>query len=119
MTVTATSVTGRRHRVVAIGLGLGGMTAAKALKHDLVSITDALVFLMRMTAQGTSRVHHQTSLWLQVVPTTAAALATIGVLITLYVLCGAGRQGYEIATAADYFSCHGLWRSRRTPKGWC
>jgi hypothetical protein len=76
---------GWRHRVVAIGSGLGGLTATKALKHDLVNITDVLVFLARITAQGTAHVHNRTSLLLQVIPTTAAALTTIGVLITLYV----------------------------------
>ena len=35
----------RRHRVVAIGSGLGGLTATKALKHAQVNITDALMFL--------------------------------------------------------------------------
>ena len=89
MTVTAMPDTahgcGWRHRVVAIGSGLGGLTATKALKHDLVNIADVLAFLTRMTAQGTAHVHNQTSLWLQVIPTTAAVFTTVGVLITLYV----------------------------------
>jgi hypothetical protein len=133
---------GWRHRVVAIGSGLGGLTATKALKHDLVNITDALVFLTRITAQGTAHVHNRTSLWLQVIPTTAAVLTTIGVLITLCItivrgrkrapheggshqaqldaLYSAGRQTYEIVTAAGYFSRHGrLRRSQQTLKGWC
>lgn len=133
---------GWRHRVVAIGSGLGGLTAMKALKHDLVNITDALVFLTRITAQGTAHVHNRTSLWLQVRPTTAAVLTTIGVLITLYIaivrgrkrapreggshqtqmnaLYSAARQRHETATAARYLSRLGrLWRSRRTSKGWC
>jgi hypothetical protein len=134
MTVTATPGTGRRHRVVAIGLGLGGLTATKALKHDLANITDALVFLTRITAQGTSHVN-QKSIWLQVIPTTAAVLATLGVLVTLYVAIirprnkasqerghhySDGSLGYEIVTAASCFNRHGrLWRSQRTPKGWC
>ncbi len=91
MTVTATPGTGRRHRVVAIGLGLAGLTATKALKHDLANITDALVFLTRITAQGTSHVN-QKSIWLQVIPTTAAVLATLGVLVTLYVAVARGRK---------------------------
>jgi hypothetical protein len=77
--------TARRHRVVAIGSGLGGLTATKALKHTQVNITDALVFLTRVTAQGTSHVVNQTRLWLQVIPATAGVAATIGVLITLHV----------------------------------
>ena len=85
MILTAMPGTGRRQRVVAIGLGLAGLTATKALKHDLANITDALVFLTRITAQGTAHVHHRPSLWLQVIPTTAAALTTMGVLITLCV----------------------------------
>lgn len=86
--------TGSRHSVVAIGLGWVGLTASKALKHDLVNITDALVFLTRVTAQGTARVPNPTSLWPQVTPTAAAVLTTVGVLITLYV------------TAATYLRCH-------------
>jgi hypothetical protein len=84
---------GWRHRVVAIGSGLGGLTATKALKHDLVNITDVLVFLTRITAQGTAHVHNRTSVLLQVIPTTAAALTVIGVLITLYVAVIRDRQG--------------------------
>lgn len=53
-----------RHRIVAIGWGLGGLTATKALKYDLANITDALVFVTRITAQGTAHVHNPTSLWL-------------------------------------------------------
>jgi hypothetical protein len=123
MTVTATPGTCRRHRVVAIGSGLGGLTATKALKHDLANITDALVFLTRMTAQGTAHVHNRTSLWLPAIPATAAALTTIGVLVTLYIAIALGRRkraSHEIATAARYFSCHGrLWLTQRTKKGWC
>src|ERR1700739_3067499 len=92
MTVTAKPDTahecGWLHRVVAIGSGLGGLTATKALKHDLVNLTDALVFLARITAQGTAHVHNRTSLWIQVIPTTAAVLTTVCVLITLYVRVG-------------------------------
>ncbi len=51
--------TGGRHRVVAIGSGFGGLTATKALKHAQVNITDALVFLTRITAQGTSHLIYQ------------------------------------------------------------
>jgi hypothetical protein len=116
MTVTATPGTGRRHRVVAIGLGLGGLTATKALRHDLVNITDALVFLTRMTAQGTSHVHNQASLWLHVIPTTAAVFASVGVLITLYVAIIRKRKS---GSAPSNFSCHDLpRRSQQTRKGW-
>ena len=114
---------GWRHRVVAIASGLGGLTAMKALKHDLVDITDAVVFLPRIAARGTAHVHNQTSLWLYVIPTTAAVLTTVGVLITLYAAIIRERKRsrhYDIVTATEYFSCHRLlWRSRRTRKGWC
>jgi hypothetical protein len=71
--------------LVAIGSGLGGLTATKALKHSQLNITDALVFLTRITAQGTSYVVHQTSLWVQVIPATAVVATAVGVLITLSV----------------------------------
>jgi hypothetical protein len=73
-----------RHRVVAIGSGLGGLTATKALKHDLVTLTDAVAFLTRLTAQGTAHVHNQASLWLQVIPTAVAVLTMLGVLTSLF-----------------------------------
>ena len=125
MTVTATPGTGRRHRVVAIGLGLGGLTATKALKHDLANITDALVFLTRITAQATAHVHIRTSLWPQVIPPTAIALAAVGALIALYAGTGrernmSPRQRSQTATAAGYFTSHRcLWHSPQAQKGWC
>jgi hypothetical protein len=48
-------------------------------------ITDAVVFLTRITAQGTSHVVNQPSFWVQVIPATAAVATTIGMLIALYV----------------------------------
>ena len=124
MTATAIPCTvrgmGRRHRVVAIGSGFVDLTAMKALKHDLVNITDALAFLTRIAARGTVHVHSQTSLWLYVIPTTAAVLTTVGVLVTRYAATIRERKRsrcYEIATATRHFSCY--TRSRRTRKGWC
>jgi hypothetical protein len=76
--------TGRRHRVAAIGSGVGGLTATKALRYAQVNITDALVFLARIIAQGISHVVIQTPLWLQVIPTIAGLAGTIGLLIALY-----------------------------------
>jgi hypothetical protein len=81
------------HRVAAIGSGLSGLTATKALKHDLANITDAVVFLTRFTSQGSAYVHNRTSLWLHVIPTTAAVLATLGVLIALYAAINRERTG--------------------------
>jgi monoamine oxidase len=130
-----------RHRVVAVGSGLGGLTATRALKHDLANIADAVVFLTRMAAQGTSHVVSQTSPWVQVIPATTAVLTTFGVFVTLHVtvargwktaphtgrnhrtqidaLYSADRRRYEISAAASHSSCNGcLWRSRRTSKGW-
>jgi hypothetical protein len=112
-----------RHRVLAVGWGLGGLIATKALRHDLANITDALVFLTRLTAQAKSHVHSQTSLWLQVAPATAAALTTIGALIAVYAAIirerkRAERRRYEMATTAEHFSYDGRLRlSQRTPKG--
>jgi len=129
MTVTATPGTaprtGSRHRAVAIGLGWVELTASKALKHDLANITDALVFLTRITAQATAHVHSRTSLWPQVIPTTAIALAAVGALIALYAGTGrerntSTRQHSETATAAGYFTSHRcLWHSQQNQKGWC
>jgi hypothetical protein len=78
-------ITGRRHRIVDIGSGFGGLNATKALKHAPMNITDAVVFLTRITAQGTSHVVNHTPLWVQIIPATAAVATTIGMLITLYV----------------------------------
>jgi hypothetical protein len=116
---------GRRHRAVAIGSGFGGLTATKALKHDLVNIADALAFVMRIAARSTANVHAQASLWLHVIPTTTAVFTTVGVLTMLYAAMirerkSAVRPRYEIATAAEYFSYDARpRRSQRRPKGWC
>jgi NADH dehydrogenase FAD-containing subunit len=85
MTATAMPGAGQRHRVVDIGSGFGRLTATKALKHAETDITDALTFLTRIAARGTAHVHNQMSLWLAVIPTTAAVFTTAGVLFTLYV----------------------------------
>jgi hypothetical protein len=103
MTATAMPGTGRRHRAVAIGSGFGRLTATKALKLAETDITDALTFLTRIAARGTTHVHHQTALWLPVIPTTLAVFATVGVLIAL---------------CAGSFSCHGRLRPHRIGKGW-
>jgi len=105
----------RRHRVVAIGSGLGGLTATKALKHDLVSVSDAVAFLTRLTAQGTAHVHNQASLP-QVLPTAGPVFAAVGVLIALYV---AIIPRWRSGTAAGDFIREGSPRRwQRTGKGW-
>ena len=86
MTVTAIPGTGRRHRVVATGLGFGRSTATKALKHSELDITDAVAFLTRITGRGTPHLLNQMSLWPQVIPMSAAALTASGALIALYVI---------------------------------
>jgi hypothetical protein len=85
MTTTAMPGTGRRHRVVATGLGLGRATATKALKHSEVDVTDAVAFLLRINGRCTGHVVNQMSAWPQLIPTSAAALTAVGALITLYV----------------------------------
>src|SRR5262249_41571163 len=59
------------------------MTAAKALKHAEVNITDALVLLSRLTVQRAAHVVPPTSLLAQIIAATAAA-ATMAVFIALY-----------------------------------
>ena len=83
-TPSALRRTGRRHRIVALGSGFGGLTAAKMLKHAEMNITDALVFLTRFFAQAISRVAHQTSCWHQVIPAIAITTTTIGLLSAMY-----------------------------------
>jgi hypothetical protein len=104
--------TGRRHRVVAIGSGLSGLTATKALKHAQVNITDALPFLMRVTAQGTSHVLNQTPQWLQVIPAAGVA-ATICVMIALHVAIV--RVPRQLLKSAD--TTKHRWMRSTAPKG--
>lgn len=51
----ASCVARQRHAVLAIGSGLTGLTATKALKFGQVNITDALVFVTRIAVQTISR----------------------------------------------------------------
>ena len=87
MTVIATlstsrGVAGRRHAILAIGSGLTGLTATKALKFSQMNITDALVFVTRIAVQCTSHSVSQASHWTPFVP----AVVKAGVLIALAVL---------------------------------
>ncbi|MBV8294085.1 MAG: hypothetical protein JOY55_20185 [Mycobacterium sp.] len=109
---------GQRHRVVAVGSGLGGLTATKALKHSELNITDALVFVTRMTAQGTSRVVNHAPLWVSVAPATAAIAATVSVLIALFVAL-VSEPTKNIVTQAYYWPTDSNGRgSRPIAKGW-
>ncbi|MGZ4583005.1 MAG: hypothetical protein ACXVYI_01375 [Mycobacterium sp.] len=83
MTVTAMTVTGRWHRLAATGSGYGRLTATKALKRVQMDVTDALVFLTRIGARGTAHVVNQPSLWLLVIPITAATLTAVCLLLIL------------------------------------
>jgi len=122
--VTATTVhfSRRRRRIVATGSGLSGLTATKAMKHSQFDISDALVFLSRFAAQGSSHLANQT--WFHVIPAIAAASTAFGVLVTLCVAISrerrAGRgesKDHQNFTAAKYFNCDGRLRaSHRTQK---
>ena len=123
MTVAAMSDIDRRHRVVAVGSGFVRLTATKALKHSLADIADALVFLTRITARGTAQLHTQ---WLQVLPTTAAAVAGVGVLIALCAAIVCARisrssvalQAGETVGSVGVLSHHRYgWRSQQIEKG--
>jgi hypothetical protein len=81
---------GERHRVVALGAGFGRQTATKALKHD--EIPDVLPFLMRLAGGGTAHVHNHATLWIHVVPTSAAGLTVAGALVMLYAAITRGRN---------------------------
>ena len=70
-----------RHRIAAVCSGFGGLTATKALNYAQVNITDAVVILMRITAQGTSYIVHETPLWLQDLPAFAGLAAAVGAII--------------------------------------
>ena len=86
MTVATTlaaspGVAGQRHALLAIGSGLTGLAAIKALKFSQLNITDALVFVTGIAARGTSHFASQTSHWTPFVP----AVLTASVLIALAV----------------------------------
>ncbi|MGO9507724.1 MAG: hypothetical protein ACLPXZ_10390 [Mycobacterium sp.] len=102
------TVTVQRHRVVTLGSGYGRLTATKTLKH--ADHPDLFTFLLRIVGRGTADVHSHTTLWLQVLPPTAAVLTAAGALVTFGVAIIRDRntiprrQRYEISTAAEYFS---------------
>ena len=86
MTVAATlsaspGIAGQRRALLAIGSGLTGLAAIKALKFSQLNITDALVFVTGIAARGTSHVVSQASHWTPFIP----AAVTASVLIALAV----------------------------------
>lgn len=74
-------VAGQRHALLAIGSGLTGLAAIKAIKFSQLNITDALVFVTGIAARGTSHFASQASHWTPFVP----AVLTASVLIALAV----------------------------------
>jgi hypothetical protein len=120
---------GQRHRFVAIGFGWVGLTATKALKHSQLNIVDALVFLTRMTAQGTSHLVSQTSHWASLIPA-SATVAAVSLLIRLSVTVAGAiakvvishdnpRWTLRSGEAGRFAICHiAFRRSRPITKGW-
>jgi hypothetical protein len=116
-------VRGQRHAIFAIGSGLAGLTATKALKLSQLNITDALVFVTSMAAHRTSHVVRQASHWTPLFP----AVVTVSVLVAL-LAAAAIHVVKRIAVQADWtaqnddtdgsFLRHiALWRSRPIAKG--
>jgi hypothetical protein len=104
--------TGRLHRVVAIGLGLGGLFASRTLKFAQLNVTDALVFVTSLIVHRTSHLVSYTSVLVPVIPA-IAAVAAVGVVIALTVAVVAELAKHLVAQAP----CHtGL---RRLAKGGC
>jgi hypothetical protein len=128
VTITATlaappDVTGQRHAILAIGSGLAGLTATKALKLAQLNITDALVFVTGMVARTTSHVARQASHWTPLFP----AVVTVSVLVAV-LAAAAINVVKRIAVQPDwtaqnddtdgFFLRHvALWRSRPMAKG--
>jgi hypothetical protein len=116
ITTTTIDFTGRRRRIVATGSGLSGLTATKVLKRSQLDIADALLFLSRFAAQGSSRLANQT--WFHIIPATAAASIVVGVLVTLCVAIArerrttrGERKDHQNSTAAKYFNFDGTLRT--------
>ncbi|ORW90463.1 hypothetical protein AWB92_19755 [Mycobacterium sp. IEC1808] len=99
----------RLHRLVAVGSGFVRLTATKALKRSLTDIADVLAFLTRITGRGVAQLHTQ---WLQVLPTTVATVAGVGVFIALYAATGCGR-----ASRSDV-PTHACETVGQVEKGW-
>jgi hypothetical protein len=84
MTIAATlsappHVSGQRHVILAIGSGLAGLTATKALKLSQLNVTDALVFVTGMAVHGTSHFVRQAWQWTPVFP----AVVTVSLLVAI------------------------------------
>jgi hypothetical protein len=130
MTITATlsappGVSAQRHVILAIGSGLAGLTATKALKLAQLNITDALVFVTGIAVHGTSHFLRQASQWTPVFP----AVVTVSILVALLAAAAtdvvkliAVQRDSRWTTRSDdadgFFLRHiALWRSRPIAKG--
>jgi hypothetical protein len=123
MTITATlsappDVSGPRHPILAIGSGLAGLTATKALKLAQLNITDALVFVTGMAVHDTSHLVRQASRWAPLFP----AVVTVSVLVALLAAAAidvvkiiAVQPDSRWTTQNDRDIA--LWRSRPIAKG--
>jgi hypothetical protein len=131
MTVIATlsasrGVAGRRHAVLAIGSGLTGLIATKALKFSQVNITDALVFVTRIAVQCTSHFVSQASHWTPFVPAAVEAsvliaLAVAAVVDIVELIAAPPSSGWTVRSAetADSYYAATLYGVRRSiAKGW-
>jgi hypothetical protein len=122
----SSDVSTQRHALLAIGSGLTGLTATKALKLAQLNITDALVCVTRFVVQGTSRFASQVSQWTSLIP----AALTLSVLVALSVAAVvdivkliAAQPNYRWAThsagQADSAYVAGLYGARDPlAKGW-
>jgi len=84
MTITATlsappDLSRPQHPILAMGSGLAGLTATKALKFSQLNITDALVFVTGVAVHHTSHFVRQASQWTPLFP----AAVTVSVLVAL------------------------------------
>lgn len=127
MTFTATlsappDVSGQRH-ILAIGSGLTGLTAVKALKLAQLNITDALVSVTGMAVHGTTHLVRQASQWTSLIPA-ALALTVLAALLAAAVIDIVKRIVVQPDWMAQndgadgFFLRHtALWRSRPIAKG--
>lgn len=109
----SSDVHGQRHAIFAIGSGLTGLTATKALKLAQLNITDALVCVTRFVAQGASRFVGQVSQWTSLIP----AVLTLSVLVALSVAAVVDIVKL-IAAQSDSAYVAALRRPRPVAKGW-
>jgi hypothetical protein len=128
MTITATlsappDASGQRHPILAIGSGLAGLTATKALKLSQLNITDALVFVTGVAAHAASHLVRRASQWAPLFP----AAVTVSILVALVATAAIDVVKLIVVQpdwiarndgATGFFLRHiALWRSRPIAKG--